>query len=397
MKTHIMDALITPILVAVLLVVVSACDSSQIGGSQLAAEEGSAVEGLAKSFDVSRQGPGSLTVMTRNVYVGGNVDLILAAAPEEVPLVVSQIFQQMVSTNFAERADAFARETAATSPHLVGMQEISLIRTQSPGDLIIGGAEPAETVFLDQLDVLMNTLASYGLDYYVAGSVENLDVEVPMLTGISPLSFDDVRLTDFDVLLARGDVEIDNVAEVNYVAELPVPGLGTLQRGYVAADATVYGRTFRVITSHLEPVSVPEILPVHLGQVAELVSATEDLDMPVVVIGDLNTGPGWPGYEALVTSGLVDLWNVNRRPGMGEGYTCCFPDDLRGDSRMPDLRIDLILYKAANDAHGHDGLGSVFVDLLGDEPSDITGSGLWPSDHVGVVATLRAPASAWVN
>jgi hypothetical protein len=31
------------------------------------------------------------------------------------------------------------------------------------------------------------------------------------------------------------------------------------------------------------------------------------------------------------------------------------------------------------------------VNLIGDTPADFTPSGLWPSDHAGVVATLTLP------
>jgi hypothetical protein len=385
MKKRITRCRMAPVVAAIVLILLAACDHA----------------GLTEEpwdYGRSEKGAGMLTVMTRNVYVGGNVDLILTAAPEDVPVVVAQVFQQMVATNFAERAQAFAEEIAATKPHLVGLQEISRIRTQSPGDFILGTTEPnAEHVFLDQLEVLMQALQAAGLDYRVIGVVENLDVEAPMLMGTAPPSFDDVRLTDFDVLLARSDVETANVAEVNYAAALPVPGLGVLTRGYVAADAAVDGRTFRVFTSHLEPVTVPEILPVQLGQIEQLAAATEGLDVPVIVMGDLNTEPGRAGYAALMAAGLVDLWEHNVRPGLGLGFTCCFPDDLRGDSRTPDQRIDLVLYKPATPSHGHDGLGAVVMDLVGEEAADVTPSGLWPSDHVGVVARLVAPASAWAR
>ena len=31
------------------------------------------------------------------------------------------------------------------------------------------------------------------------------------------------------------------------------------------------------------------------------------------------------------------------------------------------------------------------VDVVGEEPADRTASGLWPSDHAGVIATLTLP------
>jgi endonuclease/exonuclease/phosphatase family metal-dependent hydrolase len=45
-----------------------------------------------------------------------------------------------------------------------------------------------------------------------------------------------------------------------------------------------------------------------------------------------------------------------------------------------DQRIDLVLIRGA--AHVRN------VDLVGEEEADRTASGLWPSDHAGVVATV---------
>ncbi len=378
-----------PVVTSAVIIVALGCDESLVGPS----EDSFVVEdaGMKKTSHITKQGPGAVTLLTRNVYVGGNVDLVLMAGPEDVPLVVAQVFQTVVSTNFAERAAAFAKEIAANRPHLVGLQEISLIRVQSPGDLIVGGTTPAETVFQNQLNMLMAALSAAGLDYYVAGSVENLDVEVPMLTGVSPLTFDDVRLTDFDVLLARGDVATTNVVGNTYSVGLPVPGLGTITRGYVMADATIRGRMYRVATTHLEAISDPAIIPLQQAQAFELISTLASSDHPVFVMGDLNTGPGDPSYQMFEAAGYIDLWKRNLTPHAGPGFTCCFPDDLVGTSRLPDLRYDIVLFRSPNTQHGNDGLGAVFADVLGDTSEDLTPGGLWPSDHAGFVATVRAP------
>ena len=46
-------------------------------------------------------------------------------------------------------------------------------------------------------------------------------------------------------------------------------------------------------------------------------------------------------------------------------------------------RIDLILFRGA--------FGITDIHLIGNNSSDRTASGLWPSDHAGVVATLNIP------
>ncbi|MEN8193947.1 MAG: hypothetical protein ABFS12_14080, partial [Bacteroidota bacterium] len=81
-----------------------------------------------------------LTVMTRNVYVGTDVDIVYTAQdPTEIPGLVTQAFQTLLETNFPERAIALAEEVAIADPDLIGLQEVSLFRTQIPGDAVFGG------------------------------------------------------------------------------------------------------------------------------------------------------------------------------------------------------------------------------------------------------------------
>src|SRR5262245_23641317 len=101
-----------------------------------------------------------VVVMTQNVYYGFDVGPLLASQnPEEIPALAAQAFQQLVSPNFPERAEAMAAEIAGNRPHLIGLQEVALIRTQSPGDAVVGGAVPAETVLYDYLEILLAALA----------------------------------------------------------------------------------------------------------------------------------------------------------------------------------------------------------------------------------------------
>jgi hypothetical protein len=359
-------------------------------GLGLSDESSHPAELVTKNSAVARQGPGALTVMTRNVYIGAGVDHIIAETnPELIPVLVAEAFNRLISTKFEERAEAFVREIATYKPHLVGLQEITIIRTQSPGDRVIGGTIPAEDVFLDHLEVLEAKLAAHNQDYVVVGVVQNLDVELPMLVGVNPLAVNDVRVTDFDVLLARGDVGLDNIVADNFEIGMPVPGLGTLGRGFVAADATVGGRTYRVATTHFES-AVQEI---RMAQAQELIARMSDSPYPVIVVGDLNTeAPSGATYGMFVQAGFTDLWDRNQIPHSGPGWTCCHPGSLMGYDRIPDKRIDLILFRSPNTKHGNAGLGSVFVEVVGEDESDkTTPTGLWASDHDGVVATIRVP------
>lgn len=326
---------------------------------------------------VSGHGAG-IAVMTRNMYVGANVDPIIAATdPNQIPLLVAQAFQQLLQTNYPLRAKLIAAEIAASQPHLVGLQEVSLIRIQSPGDLVIGGTTPATAVVVDFLPILLAELQARGLDYRVAAMVQNTDVEVPMVTSPTP-TFDDVRLTDFDVLLARGDVPTGNAVEQNYAVALPVPGTAiVVRRGFVAVDADVGGTTYRVVNTHLE--SAVEL--VRQAQAGELLQYLGAETRPIVALGDFNSDAetAGPTYQLLTGSGLADAWR-SRVGGPTQRLTCCHAADLSNSLATLDQRIDLVLTRNLPS-------GPVFADVVGDDPAERAG-GLWASDHAGVVARL---------
>ncbi len=327
---------------------------------------------------------GVVSVMTRNIYVGADLDLILAAQSlADVPILAAEAWQGVLATNFSERAAVLADELATTKPHVVGLQEVSLIRIQSPGDFLGGNPTLASEVALDQLAVLLNALDARGLSYTAVAKSTGFDIEIPMATATG---LDDIRLTDHEVILARSDVQIANILEQNFTTNLVVPigGPGgptvTVLRGWVSVDATIDGKTFRFVSTHLEP---PEIAPqVQIAQTEELMQQLSGTNLPIVFVGDFNSaadGSSTATYSNLIAAGFTDVWTQGA--STGAGLTCCQEDLLRNAASILIKRIDLILVRGGFD----------FLDaaLVGADPAERTASGLWPSDHAGVTATLR--------
>ena len=103
----------------------------------------------------------------------------------------------------------------------------------------------------------------------------------------------------------------------------------------------------------------------------------------MVLVGDINASPLDPApsaYRVLADAGFADAWNVT---GSGDGFTCCQADDLLNPTSILDTRIDVVLF--------HGDLDVQAVTVTGDDPANRTASGLWPSDHGGVAATLAMP------
>ena len=328
--------------------------------------------------DTTAPGPEQLIVMTYNVYVGGSAEAVLAVENLlQVPTEVANMYNSVVASDFPGRAAAIAESIKASQPHIIGLQEISLIRQQSPGDRIAGGTVPAEEVVLDFLEILMSALQAEGLSYEVAGKVENIDVEMPMFTDTGIV---DVRLTDYDVILSRSDVVVSRPMSANYTNSLTVEMLGLeVKRGYTAVDATVSGTTYRMVNTHLEAF----VEEARVAQTRELVDVLSEETLPIILLGDFNTpAPGGTAYQILLSAGYVDLWQMDSQ---GTGNTCCQAAELQNDMSNHSVRIDQIFVR---------NLGlpvSVMTHTIGDKPSDRIASGLWPSDHAGVVAQLIFP------
>jgi len=221
-------------------------------------------------------------------------------------------------------------------------------------------------------------------------SKDNLDITMPMVT---PSGLGGIRFDLRDVILARADVVSSDTASGRYTHNLTVPtaaGPITIPRGWTAVDATWHGVTVRFVNTHLE-----SFHPVINGlQAQELAGILAAETRSVVLVGDINSGPGdpanRPAHGIFLAAGYQDAWAV-ARPRQ-DGFTCCFADRLSELTRVPDHRIDVVLYRQPVD--GTVGVDHVSATLVGGELGDRiwseqAGALLWPSDHIGVVATLQ--------
>jgi endonuclease/exonuclease/phosphatase family metal-dependent hydrolase len=341
-----------------------------------------------------------ITVMTRNLYLGADLAPVTAATtPEEFLSAAQTALVQIARNNFPERAQALAAEIVEKKPHLVGLQEVYNFTFNG-----FNGPPP----FRDHLADLMTELSAQGADYRVAATVKNLDVLIP-------LGGNAVGVTDRDVILARGDVATavvpvalsgcrSSIDGCNYqiVATATTP-LGDIasERGFVAVDATVGGMPVRFVNTHLEQPG-SELDPTNplasifqAAQAFELVSILagfpNPLDAKTVVVGDINSSPLdqihtvgpytiVPPYIQLVGAGYTDAWTL--RPGDPAGFTCCQAEDLLNfDSILKDRRDVTFTSEPP--------VGRVKVNVVGNDETDKTPSGLWPSDHAGVVTRLQ--------
>jgi len=330
--------------------------------------------------------PASVQVMTRNLYVGADVGrLFSVTSPTQIPGVVSGIYQTIQDTRFAERAEALADEVGRSRPALIGLQEVALLRRQSPGDFFRGNPVPATTVVQDNLQLLLSALAARGLVYVPVIVQDNTDIELPSASG------DDLRLTDRDVILARSDVDVVATRGHHYATSRVISlggGLSfAIRRGWVEADIQLASGLMHFANTHLEPAPTPELQVIQEAQASELIPAMLAKHGPVSLVGDFNSAPGEGTYQLLASNGFADLWTLANDGA--PGVTCCQAEELRNVPSRLIERIDLLLLRGPAGHLGPWFRGPYAADVAGDELGDRTASGLWPSDHGGVAGSFR--------
>jgi len=322
-----------------------------------------------------------IKVMTRNLYAGTDLAPLLSATSlPEFAFEVAQAFGRVQATDFPARAKVLAQEIQEADPHLIGLQEVALWRIGEPG-VLDGSITPATTVVYDFLASLQDELSNLGLHYSVVIVQNEFDAEGPSTLGL------DIRLTLRDVILAKANLPPDeltlsNANSANYITTLALPTVAgdlTFTRGWTSVDATVNRRTFRFISTHLEAFSAYH----RYMQSNELLSGPANTSLPVVLVGDLNSYPDETGpflaYANLIAAGFVDTWlQVNPTD---PGYTFGNAADLLNPTPTMVTRIDHVLTRPGVE---------VFRSMIvGIDQDNRTPSGLWPSDHAGVVTTLR--------
>ncbi len=351
-----------------------------------------------------------VTVMTRNLYLGADINRPVEAAlaaqaagasPQEVvyALAVATDFTRRIvdATDFPTRAGLLARELATARPDLVGLQEVALWRSgpYEPGNV---GVPNATTVDYDFLQLLLDALAAAGTPYEAAVVGTRADVEAPAFTATMQ-DPRDIRLTMHDVILVRADTgtRVRDTGDAIYDVNLPVTIAGVamnFSRGYQWADVRSGSRTFRFVNTHLEAFSSD----IALAQAVQVVGEATAPTGTTVFVCDCNSDPldgrvkpidTYPhkaAYDFITgPGGYSDQW-LEWAPAE-EGWTSGLSETV--DDPTPDgfdHRIDMVF------SHTADGAPLVVDrgDVTGDELADRDpATGLWPSDHAGVVLRLR--------
>jgi endonuclease/exonuclease/phosphatase family metal-dependent hydrolase len=329
----------------------------------------------------------SVRVMTYNLDAGTDLNFVLGAT-DAVSLAkgLALTWAEVLSAQIPERAALTAAEIEKARPDVIALQEVT---TWRKGKIL---SPPATEVVYDQLDLLLAALAKRKLNYTVVAVQTLMDVEAP-----NPADGIDIRITDRDVILARNDLpqsemDVTNIRAKRYASTFvfgsDLLGQLAIYRGWMSADVTLRGSTFRFVNTHMEsPIpGLPAADQTQLKQAGELVAALNDAGMPVILAGDFNSnadlGPDhFDTNQVIIAGGFADAWRAVY-PGIAGNTWPTFGEDQFAGPATPVERIDLIYTRATKPTGFSRGLNVLGIERVGTTAP-------FPSDHAGVVATLR--------
>jgi endonuclease/exonuclease/phosphatase family metal-dependent hydrolase len=360
-----------------------------------------------------------VTVMTRNIYLGADINRPVQAAlaaqqaggsPAQIVTALAnatQVTRDIVDrTDFPVRARLLAREIDRTEPDLIGLQEVALWRS-GPLQLDQVGVPNATTVDYDYLQLLLDALARRGEHYRAVSVGDRADVESPSFTGslvdgtIDLATARDVRLTMRDVVLMRVQrgLKVSDTGNAIYAHNLAIDVAGVtmrFDRGYQWVDVRAGSTRFRFINTHLESFSSD----LAYAQAAELLGSATAPGRANVFVCDCNsdplnhsvktdigdTLPHSAPYDLITgTGGFTDEW-LQWAPAE-QGWTSGLSELVNDPTPAGfDHRIDMVFGRTARGGPLHVDRGLVTGTRLCDRDR---ATGLWPSDHGGVVLRLR--------
>ena len=352
-----------------------------------------------------------VSVMTRNVYLGANLELgVKATSLQDLVDQAGVILRQVDKNDFRVRARGLAAEILGKHPDLVGLQEVALWRT---GPCTENPVPPKAThVRYDYLKLLLKHLNAGRTRYRVVIAEPEFDFEVwvnmdgnkrtskPSCPYGSELNG---RLTMRDVILKRTGVATSNARGGHFKTLLQVKPGGAIPidvtRGWTATDVKIpRAGTFRFVNAHLEAFDNQTSNHTNTGldvgngqireaQAKELVARGGPASgrRPVILVGDLNSD-----RRTEIKPGDALAYSALRHAGFFERSTrsngCCLSADVLrigagGSAGDFDHRVDHVMTNRPRTVR------LVRSSLTGTRPLN----GYWDSDHEGLFSLVTLP------
>ena len=360
----------------------------------------------------------TLTVMSRNLYLGADVGVALELIPD-MPAAAQFMWDQVKATDFSKRSALFVEEINRENPDVIGLQEATIWYCKA--HFWSGKTEVFNFTkeLLDALDGRYVIAEHEGTQAFNPGYSIG---PIPFLTTVNdpdtfqPLFGSDKAACGFqigDALLVKTDRAADVLAVGNTEFEAiykVVPTIMEIRRGYTWADIRIGSTVTRFVTTHLESLFGENEIPTAALQATQLINDLSKTKAPVIVMGDFNSDPRDPrgvdapnpggqptanekckvgatecnAYKLMRDAGFIDSGPDASDPAAftwGMNALLSAPDSKRVESarKMGNNfgftdRLDYIFFK--------NGVEVITSRVIGTQPP-------YASDHAGVVSELE--------
>lgn len=344
---------------------------------------------LGAPLDVG--GKKAFKVYQANAYVGALIEAPLALDPSDPNYLqlllqtVTEVYGQIIASDPPARMAGLAEEIAAQRPDVAGLEELYTIELAPDVDQAPGSF----TVLYDYLQLLTQALAAKGAHYNVVVVSKEADIALPLVMSLQPFTLGWGRIIDHEAILVRADLppgylQVSN-PQTGRFSIYPEVALGTnvlsIYRGWCSVDVFTRGERFRVVCSHPQDESTPEI---QAAEVQELLAGLANVQMPVMIIGDLNSDPlnrnGTDSYPQFAAAGFKDSWAVLHPNDLAGGLTWGHEDTLSVPADPFEYRLDYVFYR-----------GGQFIPTsltILDPRISATQPPFWSSDHAAITVTF---------
>ena len=247
----------------------------------------------------------SVSVMTRNLYLGADVGVALQLLPN-FPSTAQFMWDQMKSTDFGIRAEKLAQESSLLRPDVIAIQEATTWSCKK-------NWFSKKRVIFDFLEMFVSATKESGVGYSLVTdgntSTKNPGFQIPAIPNLTIVNDSSLFLPLFgqpeaacgftiaDALLVRDDLDAEvlqlgNSEFKDHYSVLPLAMV--IYRGYTWADLKIRGQKIRFVATHLESLFTDDGEPHSSLQGHQLAEDLASTRMPLVVMGDFNADPRDP-------------------------------------------------------------------------------------------------------
>lgn len=360
----------------------------------------------------------TLTVMSRNLYLGADVGVALELIPD-MPAAAQFMWDQVKATDFSKRSALFVEEINREKPDVIGLQEATIWYCKAH-------FWSAKTEVFNFTEELLRALDGR----YVIAEQNGVKAfnpgysigPIPFLTTVNdpntfqPLFGRDKAACGFQIgdallvkrdragdILAVGNTEFDAIYKV-------VPTIMEIRRGYTWADIKIGSTTTRFVTTHLESLFGDNDVPTSAVQAKQLIADLSKTKAPLIVMGDFNSDPrdprglsapnpgGQPTANEICVVGATECnaYRLMRNAGFIDAGPdasdpSAFTWGMNALLTAPDSKRVEVARKMGNNSGFTDRLDYIFV-KNGVEVTTSRVIGIQPpyaSDHAGVVSELE--------